>query len=171
MGDTLTPVQFDGSLSWDPQGDNLTYRWNFGDGSTATGIAPSHHYPVVGSYTVTLVVNDGQFDSAPASAEVTIVNLAPIANAGADFAVRRRSTPVSLTGSASSDPEGRMAGYQWRQTGGYPVRWSTLPTQPNASFVIPPAIGPLPTVLVFELTVTDQYGATSTDDVAVTVTP
>ena len=171
VGDTLTPVQFDGSLSWDPQGDNLTYRWNFGDGSTATGIAPSHHYPVVGSYTVTLVVNDGQFDSAPASAEVTIVNLAPIANAGADFAVRRRSTPVSLTGSASSDPEGRMAGYQWRQTGGYPVRWSTLPTQPNASFVIPPAIGPLPTVLVFELTVTDQYGATSTDDVAVTVTP
>lgn len=171
VGNTLTPVQFDGSLSWDPQGDSLTYRWNFSDGSIATGVAPLHHYPVIGSYTVTLVVNDGQLDSAPASAEVTIVNLEPIANAGPDFAVRRRTTPVTLNGSASSDPEGRIAGYQWRQTTGYPVRLSSLPTQPNASFVIPQTISPLPTELVFELTVTDNYGATSRDEVTVTVTP
>lgn len=170
-GDRLTAIQFDGSLSWDPQGDSLTYHWNFGDGSTATGIAPLHHYAAIGSYTVTLVVNDGQLNSAPASAEVTIVNLAPTANAGADFSVRRSPTPVTLNGSASSDPEGRLVGYQWRQTAGFPVRLSSRPSQSNASFVIPQTISPLPATLEFELTVTDNHGATSTDNVTVTVTP
>ncbi len=64
-GATGAAIQFDGSASADPNGDLLTYAWDFGDGSSADGAAPSHGYSAAGTYTVTLVVNDGQSDSTP----------------------------------------------------------------------------------------------------------
>ena len=56
-GDKLT---FDGGGSDDPDGDNITYQWNFGDGSpTASGVIAKHSYSAAGTYTVTLTVDDG----------------------------------------------------------------------------------------------------------------
>jgi PKD repeat protein len=37
--------------------ENLTYHWNFGDGTRAAGIEVSHTYTAVGSYTLTLDVS------------------------------------------------------------------------------------------------------------------
>lgn len=39
-------------------GPGLTYTWDFGDGTTATGITPSHNYSSVGNYKVCLTVSD-----------------------------------------------------------------------------------------------------------------
>jgi PKD repeat protein len=46
--------------STDPDGDTLTYQWQFGDGSTSTDQYQIHTYAADGPYVVTLTVSDGQ---------------------------------------------------------------------------------------------------------------
>ena len=65
-------VTFDGSGSYDPDSDSLTYAWSFGDGSTGAGVNPTHIYISAGTYTVTLVVNDGKVNSDPSPTTATI---------------------------------------------------------------------------------------------------
>lgn len=56
-------ITFDGSKSVDVNGDALTYSWNFGDGTTGTGVTANHTYTSEGSYHVTLTVSDGELTS------------------------------------------------------------------------------------------------------------
>jgi len=52
---------FDGSRSFDPESDELTYHWDFGDGTTSDDIAPQHTYASADQpRVVTLTVSDGQ---------------------------------------------------------------------------------------------------------------
>jgi PKD repeat protein len=64
LGAVNTSISFDGSGSSDPDGDALTYSWDFGDSNTGTGATPSHSYATAGIYKVCLTVNDGIVDSA-----------------------------------------------------------------------------------------------------------
>jgi len=67
LGAVNTSIQFDGSLSLDPENDALTYAWDFGDGSAiVTESAPTHSYTAAGLYTVCLTVNDGSLSSTQA---------------------------------------------------------------------------------------------------------
>ena len=50
-------VSFNGRGSSDPDGDALTYSWDFGDGTTSTAPSPSHTY-AAGNYTAQLTVSD-----------------------------------------------------------------------------------------------------------------
>ena len=52
------PISFNGSGSSDPDGNALTYAWNFGDGGTASSALASHTYAAAGSYLVSLTVTD-----------------------------------------------------------------------------------------------------------------
>ncbi|OUJ71422.1 PKD domain-containing protein [Hymenobacter crusticola] len=53
-------VQFNGSNSRDPEGQQLTYLWDFGDGTTSTLMSPTHTFPTGDptNYNVTLTVQD-----------------------------------------------------------------------------------------------------------------
>ena len=51
-------VNFDASSSSDPNGEALTYSWDFGDGNQGTGEVTMHTYTQAGSYFSTLIVED-----------------------------------------------------------------------------------------------------------------
>ena len=51
-------VSFDGSQSTSPNGNIVSYEWDFGDGSTSIRMKTSHIFTSAGEYTVTLTVTD-----------------------------------------------------------------------------------------------------------------
>lgn len=68
-------VQLDGSGSYDPDGDPLTYQWTW-DSESATGVSPMVFLPL-GITTITLVVNDGMLDSEPDTVDITVQDTTP----------------------------------------------------------------------------------------------
>ncbi len=91
-------------------------------------------------------------------------NLPPTANAGPDKSANE-GTAVTLSGSGS-DSDGTIAAYTWTQTAGPSVILSGAATA-TAGFTAPAVTAN--TVLTFQLTVTDNLGATGTDTVNVEV--
>ena len=75
-------VLFNGSASSDADGNPLTYDWNFGDGSSGTGVTPSHVYAATGTYAVTLRVYDGQDYSATVNSSAVIAAAGGISGTG-----------------------------------------------------------------------------------------
>ncbi len=52
-------ITFDASGSVSPDAYPLTYSWDFGDHTVATGVTATHAFAYDGTYVVTLTVNDG----------------------------------------------------------------------------------------------------------------
>jgi len=106
-------VSFDGSASNDPDGIIVSYSWDFGDGSTGSGVTTTHTYNVVGIYTVTLTVRDNLGATGTATTTVTVKkNQKPIANAGSSRTVFVGKN-VDFDGSGSSDLDGTITKYEW----------------------------------------------------------
>ena len=79
-----SPLTFDASASTDPDlgrtdmdgTEALAYGWTFGDGSTATGVAPVETYSQGGTFTVTLTVTDAW--GWPSTVSHTVTVLTPV---------------------------------------------------------------------------------------------
>jgi PKD repeat protein len=104
----LQTLSVDASTSTDPEAGPLTYAWNFGDGTSATGVTATHTYAGTGSFTVTLTVTDNGGLTATTSRQVAS-NLAPTAA----FTAAVTGLSVSVNGASSSDPDGTIASYAW----------------------------------------------------------
>jgi len=59
QGQAPYAIDFDASFSTDPNGDALTFSWDFGDGATGSGETVSHTYTAAGEYSVVLTASDG----------------------------------------------------------------------------------------------------------------
>lgn len=97
---------FNGSSSTDPNGDSLTYSWNFGDGSAQTAASSSptvtYTYGSGGSYPVTLTVDDGKGGTNTSPPQT--VTVAPVQQgtgvgyrASADAQLTKATNSISLT--------------------------------------------------------------------------
>ncbi|WPV65127.1 PKD domain-containing protein [Chitinophaga sp. LS1] len=170
----VTTVTLNGTGSTDSDGTIKTYKWVQTSGPvTATFSSAAIASPVLtkltaaGTYVFTLTVTDD--DGATASDAVTITvnaaNVAPTANAGTDQTITLPTTTVTLNGTGSKDTDGSIKTYKWVQPSG-PVT-ATISNTAIAS----PVITNLKTAgtYVFTLTVTDDDGATATDNVTITV--
>jgi DNA/RNA endonuclease G (NUC1)/uncharacterized protein YjdB len=74
-----SPVNFDGGASSDPDdGDVLSFSWDFGDGRTATGTAPTHTFLDNGSFAVRLIVSDVHGWADTTFTTATIANAPPV---------------------------------------------------------------------------------------------
>jgi hypothetical protein len=96
-----------------------------------------------------------------------VINQAPQADAGSDQAVSA-GTPVTLDGTASTDPEGPIAAYQWTQTAG-PATTLANATSATTIFTAPNVANT--STLNFNLTVSDAEGLIASDTCQVTVLP
>ena len=61
-----TPITFDGSFSRSAEGEIVQYKWDLGDGETATGAVVTHTYQKAGRFTVVLTINDDSGQQASA---------------------------------------------------------------------------------------------------------
>ncbi len=121
---TKDEVVFDGSQSSDPdEGGPLQYRWTFGDGATAEGINPTHHYTEKGVYPVTLTVQDdsGFTENRHTDGLNVKVDEAPKAIAGPDQSVCVHA-PVFFDGSGSRDLDGVVNRFIWDFSDNSPSR-------------------------------------------------
>jgi len=112
QGNPNTAVRFDGAASSDPEGNTLTYSWDFGDGTTGSGATPSHTFTTAGVYTVSLTVNDLLLDSISVTTTASIANRDPISDPGGPY-TGVLGQPIIFDGSGSSDPDGAVLSYSW----------------------------------------------------------
>jgi len=153
-------VQFDGSSSFDPDGSIASYQWSYGDGGTDVGPVRWHQFTSGGAFSVTLTVTDnaGATDSATQLVQVGSPNLPPVASFTIDPLDPAVGVWVQFNASASFDPDGSIASYQWNYGDGGtdvgPVRWHQFVSGGTFSVT---------------LTVTDNNGGTNSVTQAVQI--
>jgi len=151
-----TYIKLDASGSSDPDGKIESYRWTE-DGVELSTRESFNKIFDAGRHEITLVVTDDFGNTGEDTLEI-LVNCAPIADAGPDMTVPEGAL-VHFNASNSSDSDGNTLYYEWKEGGG-----GILNLAQSFDMVLPVGTHSI------TLTVTDGYGATDTDRVAIEVT-
>jgi PKD repeat protein len=157
-------VFFNASSSTAAGGHSLTsYAWDFGDGSTATGVTVTHPYTRTGTFVVTLVVTDDTNQQATTSASVSVA--AASSQIVADFVfsptdpkITGATNTVFFDATPSSSPAG-ITSYVWDFGDGTAAGAGQKPQHTFTKAA----------TYVVRLTVTDAQGRTATVTKTVTV--
>ena len=173
-------VALDGSASSDveDQASSLGFSWQQVDSSgysvtlaNSDTAQPSFTTPFVKADTdliFQLTVTDSLGKSSDANVTISVVyNAPPSAHAGSDQKVNEGAT-VELDASASKDSDGSIKSYLWQQVDSSDYRVDLSATNiAQPSFTAPEVA--TDTELIFQLTVTDNLGKSSTATVTITV--
>jgi gliding motility-associated-like protein len=155
----------------DPDGTIQSYKWEKLSGPAASLLnetTPTLSLTdlIEGTYVFRLTVGDNNSSSGSDDVVITVnaagVNQLPVANAGPDQAVNLPTSSATIEGTGS-DPDGTIVSYLWSKLSG-PT--GVLLNTTNATLTVASLIEGTYT---FRLTVTDNDGATSTDDVLLQV--
>ncbi len=171
-GDILTGSYIFADIDGDTEGTSV-FRWLRDgieiNGATAiTYVLAPDDAPANVAFEVTPVAVSGVTNgNAVASNSITVLNTAPIANAGTDQLLVEGNTVV-LSAAASTDFDGTIVSYLWNQTAGpaASIQDSTAATTTLATLLTDDQL-----TLMFEVTVTDDNNAMSTATTTITIDP
>jgi RHS repeat-associated protein len=157
-------VTLNGTASSDPEGASLTFQWTIISQPTGNSVSlagastanPTFTPLVLGEYIIRLVVNDGQLASEPDTVKVTVVNRAPMANAGGPY-TGNVNAPIQFAGSGA-DPDGDTITFFWNFGDG----GTAMGSNPTHAY----AAGGTYTVTI---TVTDAFGASTVAQTTATI--
>lgn len=150
-------IVLNASGSSDRDGNIVSYMWSE-DGDVLSNAISFETIFSVGNHTITLTVTDNDNLEGNDTVIVTVLapNVAPVAKAGDDYNVPQGDYAI-FNASQSSDSDGTIALYEWRENGKL--------LSSNESFRTLMGVG----VHHIELTITDNRGEVSTDTITVTV--
>lgn len=162
--DGVETFTLDATGSIDPDGMIVSYAWNLPGGQVIEGATADVTLPV-GLHQIILIVtdNNGAVSSDEVVIEITAYqpNLPPVAMAGDDFAIYDSnddgSESVGLDGGGSHDPDGVIVHYEWREN-------STV-----LAAEVRPMVALSVGVHLITLTVTDNEGASASDQIQVEI--
>ena len=164
-------VTLDGSQSYDPDGTIASYSWTKVSGGAATITDPSAAITTVtgllaGQYVLQLTVTDNLGATGTTQVIVNVslaTNQPPVAVANS-VSITLPTNSVTIDGSQSYDPDGSIVSYNWAKLAG-PAGGSINDVTAATTTVT----GLIKGQYVYQLTVTDNRGATGTTQVIITV--
>jgi len=107
-------IHFNASASTDSDGTIVSYRWDFGDGSSGTGMTVTHRFRQTGTFSVVLVVEDNNGNQGTTSQTISVSD----GNApNASFVYSPNNPGVNETvyfnANGSTDEDGTIVSYDW----------------------------------------------------------
>ena len=162
-------VEFTTEIAWDPDGTIERYDWDFGDGDTWLDGARNarHQFNTAGTFQVQVTVTDNDGGVSDDTVDITVrpENGAPVAVAG-DSKTATVGEEVILDGCLSYDPSGDPITFQWAIESA-PLSHSAIAHLINAESCQLQFVPLVPGEFILSLTVTDSYGLSDTDQVAI----
>ncbi|MDM8558132.1 PKD domain-containing protein [Candidatus Parabeggiatoa sp. HSG14] len=150
-------ISFTGTVN-DTAGETHTIRWDFGDGNSSSRINSNHTYAMPGTYVAKLTVTDNNGGASTAQKTVIVTNTPPTVTANANPITIRVGDSVSFSGRVVDPNLGNTPTYAWNFGDGNTANSLTKSHTFKAK-------GTFTTTL----SVTDSYGASSSDTVTIVV--
>ncbi|MFB6083000.1 MAG: PKD domain-containing protein [Halorientalis sp.] len=149
-------VSFDATLSSDRDGELVATEWRFGDGTAASGSTVTHTFGTPGNYTVEVRVTDDDGATDTTTREIH-VNAPPEAVLDAPRTALT-GQEVVLDAANATDPDGEIVDYDWDLAGTADSAGDTAVARfaDDGNYTL-------------SVTVTDDHGATDTENVTVRI--
>jgi len=150
-----------GVAATDPEGQTMTYLWDFGGGATSTDVSPEHAFANDGTATVTVTVTDFSGEATSVSTQVEVLNVAPTIQTLTGDLTGETAATLSYQ-AVATDPGADTLTYTWDWDDGSPLESGSTLANHSHSYAFAGNYD-------IELLVSDDGGGTSTTNLLVAV--